>query len=83
MICNNKLMDGISLITLKERKETKIISIIGGSMASKRLADLGLTPGTLLKIIKKAPLFGPVVVEIRGSRLILGRGLASKVIVRK
>ena len=76
-------MEGISLITLKEGKETKIISIIGGRAASKRLADLGLTPGTSLRVAEKAPLFGPIVVEVRGSRLILGRGLASKVFVEK
>ena len=76
-------MEGISLITLKEGKETKIVSIIGGRAASKRLADLGLTPGTSLRVVEKAPLFGPIVIEVRGSRLILGRGLASKVFVEK
>ncbi|MBU1000382.1 ferrous iron transport protein A [Patescibacteria group bacterium] len=75
-------MDSVSLIILKEGQEAKIVSIMGGRTASKRLADLGLTPGTLLRVVRKAPLSGPVIVEVRGSRLILGRGLASKVFVK-
>ncbi len=76
-------MDNISLTTLKEGQEGKVISIINGRTAEKRLADLGLTPGTLLKVVKKAPLFGPIIIEVRGSKLVLGRGLASKVLVKK
>jgi ferrous iron transport protein A len=76
-------MDTIPLTTLREGDEATIISVFGGMAASKRLADLGLTPGTILKVIKKAPLFGPIVVRARGSRLILGRGLALKVFVEK
>jgi ferrous iron transport protein A len=76
-------MGNIPLTTLREGDEAKIVFIVGGIMASKRLADLGLTPGTAVRVIKKAPLFGPIVVRARGSRLILGRGLALKVFVEK
>lgn len=70
------------LTDLEPNQKGEIISIMGGSMATKRLADLGLTSGTSIKVIKKAPFSGPVKIEVRGSRLVLGMGLASKILVK-
>jgi Fe2+ transport system protein FeoA len=47
----------------------------------KRLTDLGLTPGTKVTVIKSAPFHGPLEINIRGSRLAIGRGMASRIIV--
>ncbi len=43
--------------------------------------DLGLTPGTLVTVVKSAPFHGPLEVLVRGSRLALGRGMAEKIVV--
>ena len=48
---------------------------------AKRLADLGLTPGTKVTVVKSAPFNGPLEVCVRGSRLAIGRGMASRIIV--
>ena len=69
-----------TLIKLKEGQVAEIVSVAGGWRATQRLADLGLTPGTKIKVLRKAP-WGPVEIEVRGSRLVLGRGLASKILV--
>jgi len=74
-------MNQISIINLKPGQEAKIILIAGGRRAIQRLADLGLTPKTKIKLLQKAPIFGTVEIEVRGSKLALGRGIASKVIV--
>ena len=74
-------MKEISLLETKEKEEVVVASIRGGQMATKRLADMGVIPGTKIKILRKAP-FGPVEIEVRGSRLVLGRGLAAKVFVK-
>jgi len=71
------------LINLKPDEDAKIISILGGQMVNKRLSDLGLTPGTKIKVLIKAPFFGPIEIEVRGSKLVLGRGLASKILVKR
>jgi len=71
----------INLLHLKEGQTGRIISIIGGWHAVKRLSDLGLTPNTLIKVLKKAPFFGPIEIECRGSKLVIGRGLALKIFV--
>ena len=47
----------------------------------KRLTDLGLTPGTEVTVVKSAPFNGPLEVCVRGSRLAIGRGMASKILV--
>jgi Fe2+ transport system protein FeoA len=58
-----------------------IISFLGGCMSAKRLADMGLIPGTEVKVIRRTLFSGPVQIEVCGSRLVLGRGLASKIII--
>jgi Fe2+ transport system protein FeoA len=48
---------------------------------SRRLSDLGLTPGTKVTVVKSAPFNGPLEVCVRGSRLAIGRGMASRILV--
>ena len=74
---NNKTI----LTDLKDGQRAIIISILGGKTSTKRLADLGLTPGAEIKVLRKTLFSGPLQVEVRGSKLVLGRGLASKIIV--
>jgi Fe2+ transport system protein FeoA len=74
-------MKEISLLQVKEQEEIIVVSIMGGQMVTKRLADLGLTPGTQIKILRKT-FFGPLEIEARGSKLVIGRGLAAKISVR-
>ncbi len=70
-----------SLIDIKDGKKGIIVSIQGGKTLTKRLADLGLTSGTEIKVIGRTLFSGPVQIEVCGSRLALGRGLASKISV--
>ena len=54
--------------------------LVGGRQMQQRLADMGLTPGTSIEVIKSsAP--GPIIVAFRGSRIALGHGLSNKVLV--
>lgn len=58
----------------------RVIDIRAGRGLIKRLTDMGLTPGVNIKIINsQRP--GPVVIELRGSRLVLGHGVAQKIMV--
>ena len=71
----------IRLTDIKDGQRGVIISLPGGKLSTKRLADLGLTPGKEIKIIRKTLFSGPVQIEAGGSRLVLGWGLASKIII--
>ena len=69
------------LSNLKPGEEGRVTFIRGGRQASQRIMDMGLTPGTYVKMVKAAPFKGPVEVEVRGTSLALGRGLANHVFV--
>lgn len=76
-------MKRFCLTDLQEGNTAGVVAILGGKSSSKRLADLGLTPGTKIKILRKAPYSGPIEIQFRHSRLVIGYGLASKIQVEK
>ena len=70
------------LVDCSKGEELEVVEIRAGYRAKQRLAHLGVFPGT--KIIKKksAPWHGPLEIIVRGTSLVIGRGLAAKIIVR-
>lgn len=72
-------MVGIPLSSLRPRERGRVLSILGGWGAARRLMELGLVPGEVVEVVSNS--YGPIVVRVRGSSFALGRGLASKVIV--
>lgn len=46
-----------------------------------RLREMGLLPGTRLKLVRRAPLGDPIEIEVRGYHLSLRRGEAEHVVV--
>ena len=76
------MKDFISLLDLRKGEKGIIVSINGGRGVIRRLSDMGLTPGTEVSVTNSA-FFGSVEVSVRGSKLVLGRGIAMKVLVRR
>lgn len=72
-------MNNTSLNLLKPNEFGKIKEISGGCGAQKRLYELGLHKGAIFKVVKND--FGPIILNISGNKLALGRGLASYVYV--
>jgi len=70
-----------ALSELKSGQSGKIQFIRGGHTVLQRLLDMGLTPNTKVTLLKAAPFDGPIEVSVRGSKLAIGRGIASKVFV--
>ncbi|NLF87498.1 metal-dependent transcriptional regulator [Candidatus Bathyarchaeota archaeon] len=71
----------LALSELKNGQSGKIQFIRGGHSVLQRLLDMGLTPGTKIVLLKAAPFEGPIEISVRGSKLAIGRGIASKVFV--
>ena len=68
------------LSTIAAGKQVKVVSIDAGWGLQRRLADMGLTPGLEVRVVgSQRP--GSVVLDVRGSRLALGRGVANKILV--
>lgn len=71
----------VSIMELKSHQQGKVSFIRGDYKIIRRLLDMGITIGAIIKVIKVAPLSGPVEVAIRGSNLVLGRNIACNVFV--
>lgn len=66
------------LSTINEGGRAILKTISGGRQLRGRLAALGLLPGTELEVIQNSG-HGPFVVAVRGSRIVIGRGMASRI----
>jgi Fe2+ transport system protein FeoA len=71
-----------TLDTLKAGDEVKILELRGDEEATSRLMELGLLPGTQIKVVRFAPLGDPIEVVVRGYHLSLRRGEASGILVQ-
>jgi len=72
----------IALSQLASQKRARLCDHGPRTLMDARLADLGLVPGTSLEILRRAPLGGPIEIELRGYRLVLRRADAAGVCVR-
>lgn len=69
-----------SLIEAKINSNLIFVSSAGGRGVTQRLADMGLIPGERIKVLNN-PGIGPVTVMIKGVKIALGHGLASKIMI--
>jgi len=63
-----------------EGRNLRIVYVRGGMRVMRRLADLGLTPGATIRVVKSLG-GGPILLEVNGSRIALGRGISMKLFV--
>ena len=75
-----KKRTGLPLALVPPGTEGKIVEIRGGRGLVKRLSDLGFTQGTKVRVVHTHNP-GPVLVEVKDSRIALGRGVSMKIIV--
>jgi DtxR family transcriptional regulator, Mn-dependent transcriptional regulator len=71
----------VSVASLKEKQEAKVAFIRGDTKSLKRLQDMGLTPGTKIRVNRIAPMKGPVEISLRGCKIALGDEVACNVFV--
>ena len=65
--------DCISLADLAPGRRARLCEHPPRSPVPIRLEELGLVPGTVIEILRRAPLGDPVEVELRGYRVCLRR----------
>ena len=70
----------IPLAFLPENKQATVVEVVGGRGLVRRLYELGFTPKTKVRVVSSSSP-GPVLVDIRGARVALGRGVTMKIIV--
>ena len=57
----------------------RIVRVLGSGEVSRRLLEMGITPGTEIRLLRAAPLGDPLEFEIRGYRLSLRRREAEQI----
>jgi Fe2+ transport system protein FeoA len=71
---------GKRLSAVETGKKAYIVAVDSGQGLKGRLAAMGLVPGVPVDVILNSPR-GPFILAIKGSRVMLGRGMAAKIIV--
>lgn len=77
----NRNKNLIPIMDLKKCQKGKVSFIRGDYKVIRRLLDMGITIGSIINVIKIAPLNGPIEIAIRGSKLAIGRDIACNVFV--
>lgn len=61
----------------------RFVRFNGGESFQMKLLSLGLLPGDTARVLRRAPLDGPVLVEVDGREFALGRGVAARIEVEE
>jgi len=72
----------VRLSTVPGGESVWVQTLQGGHHFLSRLASLGFTPGARLKVVQNYG-HGPLIVALRDTQVALGRGEASKILVRR
>ena len=72
----------IPLEQLQPGQQGMVYALRGGRHFVARLAALGFTPGALVTIVRNH-IFGPLIVEVRGTQIAMGHGEARHVLVHQ
>lgn len=69
------------LSTLPLRRRAKVLRVGGPAGFRRRLMEFGLVPGTIVEVVRVAPLGDPVELLVRGCRLSIRLAEAAEVTV--
>ena len=58
----------------------KLVGIEAGRGLNSRLASMGLVPNVKITVVNNSQP-GPFVISVKGSKVILGRGMANKIMI--
>ncbi|MCK4999052.1 MAG: ferrous iron transport protein A [Anaerohalosphaera sp.] len=62
-------------------QKVSLASIDAGQELNSRLAAMGMVPNVIMTIVSNAS-SGPLVVNVKGSKIVLGRGMVGRIMVR-
>lgn len=69
------------LLQIHPGTSVRVIDFAGGVNLRSKLTQFGIYPGDTLRLLRKAPMGGPLLVECNEREIALGRGVADKIIV--
>jgi Fe2+ transport system protein FeoA len=72
----------VSLPEAPLKKTVIVLTVEGDRAFCRRIMEMGLVPGTPVRVVAVAPLGDPLTIELRSSRMSLRRREAAQVRVR-
>jgi ferrous iron transport protein A len=69
----------MKLLDIPKGQSAKIVGFKGGRCVDFKLRQLGLSPGREVKVLRFAPLGGPLMLDVEGRSVAIGRGIAARV----
>jgi len=61
----------------------RVISLQGGRGFIHKIAEMGIYPDSTLEVLGAMDGSGPVRVQVKGSHLAIGRGMAARILVER
>jgi ferrous iron transport protein A len=71
----------MNLLHVDNGRWARVSSFLGGRGMEMRLSQLGFLPGNKIRVIRSAPFHGPLLVQVEGREVVLGRGIARHILV--
>ena len=68
------------LSTIKTGEIVTLTTVEAGQGLNSRLASMGLLPNVCITVVRNTN-SGPIVIKVKGSKMMLGRGMAQKIMV--
>lgn len=71
----------MSLIEANGSQWLHIVGIQGEELLELRLQAIGMMPGDCVRVLRRAPFGGPLLVEVNGRSIAIGPEIAAQVVV--
>ena len=71
------------LLDVEKGGWVRVLKLEGGAGLTDKLTQHGLYPGDCVRVLRTAPLGGPLLVDVHGREIALGRGIAKKILVEE
>ncbi len=76
------MVQQLTLDQIKNDKEVVVVKIEGGWRIRQRLNQMGIHPNDRILIKRSGAMGGPILIQIHGTDVAIGRGMARKIVVK-
>ena len=73
----------IPLSFLKQGEKAVVMTLAGGCGFERRLRSMGIKEGKVICLDAKHHFSGPLVVDVNGRQITIGRGMAARITVQR
>lgn len=77
------MSEQLTLDRVEKETEVDVVEIQGGWGVRQRLNRMGIHPGDRILVKRSGVMGGPILVQVHGTEVAMGRGMARKVFVTR